>query len=156
VLLTDDGELTNLLTHPRYEHDKEYHVYVTGRPNEAALARWRRGVRLSDCDAQTHDGGRTAPAHVEIMHLKGQARSKAEGTWLRVIMREGRKRQIRRIASMLGHPVQRIIRVRIGTLRLGNLKPGQWRYVTDQELADLRSEISQHKPRYSKAMTDTT
>jgi 23S rRNA pseudouridine2605 synthase len=141
VLLTDDGELTNLLTHPRYEHDKEYHVYVTGHPDEATLAHWRRGVDLPDLDARTRDGGRTAQAQVEVMRVRGESRSRSDGTWLRVTMHEGRKRQIRRVAGLLGHPVRQLVRVRIGPLKLGNLKPGQWRPVTPRELQNLKPQI---------------
>ncbi len=141
VLLTDDGELTNKLTHPRYEHDKEYHVYVAGHPSQATLARWRRGVELPDLDERTRDGGRTAPAQVELLGAR-HASPAEDGAWLRVTMREGRKRQIRRVAGLLGHPVRRLIRVRIGPLRLGSLKPGQWRHLTERELKELASETS--------------
>ena len=134
VLLTDDGELTNLLTHPRYEHEKEYHVYVMGHPAEATLDHWRRGVELPDLDDKTRDGGRTLPARVQEMH----SRAGSDGTWLRVVMREGRKRQIRRIAGLLGHPVRQLIRVRIGSLKLGSMKSGEWRHLTAQEIKDLK------------------
>jgi pseudouridine synthase len=135
VLLTDDGELTHRLTHPRYEHEKEYEVLVTGRPAEATLNRWRRGVDLPDLDTHTRDGGRTLPAQVELIRDK-----ESDGTWLRVTMREGRKRQIRRVAGLLGHPVRQLIRIRIGPLRLGNLKPGQWRRLTPKEISNLKSQ----------------
>jgi 23S rRNA pseudouridine2605 synthase len=146
VLLTDDGQLTNLLTHPRYEHEKEYHVYVTGHPDETTLDQWRRGVELPDLDDKTHDGGRTLPAQVEEI----RTRARSDGTWLRVVMREGRKRQIRRIAGMLGHPVRQLLRVRIGPLKLGNMKPGEWRRLTARELQDL-SQISNPESRTLKA-----
>lgn len=148
VLLTDDGELTHLLTHPRYEHEKEYEVYVTGRPDSAALDRWRRGIQLPDLDDKTRDGGPTLPAQVEEI----RSRARSEGTWLRVIMREGRKRQIRRVAGMLGHPVLRLIRVRIGPLRLGNIKTSEWRHLTAREVEELKqlldpqSQKSQARP----------
>jgi 23S rRNA pseudouridine2605 synthase len=125
ILLTNDGELANRLTHPRFGHEKEYRVLVARRPDEAQLATWRRGVVLED-------GYRTAPAQVEVESLAGK------GTWLRVILREGRKRQIREIGMQLGLPVVRIIRVRIGTLLLGKLKPREWRHLTAQEVADLK------------------
>ena len=131
ILLTNDGELSHLLTHPRYEHAKEYHVYVAGQPGDETLKRWRRGVFL--------DGRRTAPADVSIL------RREKDYTWLRVVLREGRKRQIRRVAAMLGHPVHRLIRVSIGPLRLGGLKPGQWRRLSDAEVKALRSAVQ--KPR---------
>ncbi len=140
VLLTDDGELINRLTHPRYEHEKEYHVLVSGQPTEATLARWRRGVDLPPLDDRPHDGGRTAPAQVNLLHVEDRPAT-SEGTWLRVVMREGRKRQIRRIAKLLGHPVRRLIRVRMASLRLGQLKPGQWRYLTESEIRQLTSTL---------------
>jgi 23S rRNA pseudouridine2605 synthase len=123
ILLTDDGELANLLTHPRYEHSKEYLVLINGLPSDKALEAWRRGVVL--------DGEPTAPARVEV--LKRQAGSAV----LRIVMHEGRKRQIRRIASLLGHPVQELTRVRLGPLQLGPLEPGQWRYLTSREINEL-------------------
>jgi len=134
ILLTDDGDLAQRLTHPRYGHEKEYRVWVEGEMDEATLEKWRRGVFL--------DGRRTAPAGVTVVRQEGGS------TWLRVVLREGRKRQIRLVAAMLGHPVRRIIRVRIGPLRLGNLKPGQWRRLTGAEVQALRSAVQ--KPRRSK------
>lgn len=124
VLLTNDGELANLLTHPRFGHQKEYRVLVARRPDAEQLSTWRRGVVLAD-------GARTAPAAVEVEGSLGR------GTWLRVTMGEGKKRQIREIGRLLGLPVVRIIRVRIGNLRLGNLRPRQWRHLTASEVAAL-------------------
>ena len=124
VLLTDDGELAYRLTHPRFQHEKEYHVLVTGRPTRRTLERLRRGVPLED--------GVTAPAQVEVLRRAGRH------TWLRIVLREGRKRQIRRMAEAVGHPVRRLIRVRIGPLRLGNLGPGEWRHLTRREVEALR------------------
>jgi 23S rRNA pseudouridine2605 synthase len=124
ILLTNDGRLANRLTHPRYAHDKEYHVQVQGEPSDATLEQWRRGVYL--------DGRRTAPARVTRL------RQEKGATWLRVVLREGRKRQIRRVALSLGHPVLRLIRQRIGPLRLGKLEPGQWRHLTNSEIKTLR------------------
>ncbi len=123
LILTDDGELTHRLTHPRYEHSKEYEVLVEGHPEEKALDQWRCGVFL--------EGHKTAPAEVSVM------RREKDHTWLRVVLREGRKRQIRRVGAMLGHPAHRLIRVRIGPVRLGNLRPGEWRHLTEQELENL-------------------
>jgi len=125
ILLTDDGELAHRLTHPRYEHPKEYHVLVEGEPTEEALEAWRRGVVM--------DGQRTAPADVSVLRAgRGE-------TWLRVTLREGRKRQIRRVAALLGWPVQRLVRVRIGPVALGDLKPGEWRHLTRAERDALRA-----------------
>jgi 23S rRNA pseudouridine2605 synthase len=123
ILLTDDGELANLLTHPRYEHEKEYRAFVNGRPSEETLAAWRRGVVLDD--------NPTAPAKVDII------RYEKGSTYLRIVIREGRKRQIRRIAALLGHPVRELKRVRLGPLELGTLEAGQWRYLTAKEVREL-------------------
>lgn len=123
ILLTNDGELAHTLTHPRYEHEKEYQALVEGEPGESTLDKWRRGVFL--------DGRRTAPAQVAV------TKQEKSRTWLKIVLHEGRKRQIRRVATMLGHPVHRLIRTRIGPLHLGNLKPGQWRYLTKEELEKL-------------------
>jgi 23S rRNA pseudouridine2605 synthase len=125
VLLTNDGDLANRLTHPRYGHEKEYRVLVARRPDDEQLAAWRRGVVLSD-------GYRTNPADVSLAEPSGK------GMWLRIVLREGRKRQLRETGSLLGLPVVKIIRVRIGTLYLGNLKARQWRLLTAQEVEALK------------------
>lgn len=124
ILLTNDGDLANRLTHPRYGHEKEYEVLLKRMPDEKQLAIWQRGVVMKD-------GTRTLPAQVSVMYQAG------DGAWVRVIMREGRKRQIREIGSLLGLPVERIVRVRIGTLPLGTLKPGEWRNLKGSEVKDL-------------------
>jgi pseudouridine synthase len=131
VLLTNDGELANVLTHPRYEHEKEYLVFVKGRPDDKTLAAWRRGVVLPD------DGYRTAPARVETVRHEGN------GTLLRVMMHEGRKRQIREVARLLGYPVQYLLRVRIGPIDMGDLRPGKWRFLNAKEIQSLRALVSQ-------------
>jgi 23S rRNA pseudouridine2605 synthase len=128
ILLTNDGELTEYLTHPRYESEKEYRVLVRGDPDEEQLNTWRRGVVL--------EGKRTAPAQVRREDKEGA------GTWLRVIMHEGRKHQIRDIGATLGLPVRRLVRVRMGTLRLGNLAPGDWRELKPGEVEDLRAGMA--------------
>jgi len=125
ILLTNDGDLANRLTHPRYGHEKEYRVLVARRPDDEQLATWRRGVVLSD-------GYHTAPAQVDYVSTMGK------GAWLRIILREGRKRQIRESGSLIGLPVVKIIRTRIGSLYLGNLKPRQWRYLTPEEVSSLK------------------
>jgi 23S rRNA pseudouridine2605 synthase len=127
ILMTNDGDLTNKLTHPRFGHEKEYRVLLARRPDENRLATWRRGVLLED-------GYKTQPADVRFESTSGK------GAWIRVIMGEGRKRQIREIGRLLGLPVVRIVRVRIGSLRLGTLKPRQWRHLTEDEIKLLKSE----------------
>src|SRR5574340_270637 len=128
ILLTNDGELANQLTHPRYGHEKEYRVLVARRPDEEQLEVWRRGVVLED-------GHKTSPADVRLDTTAGK------GAWLRITMHEGRKRQIREICNLIGLPVVRILRVRIGSLKLGSLKPGEWRSLTPTEVRGLKEGI---------------
>jgi 23S rRNA pseudouridine2605 synthase len=132
VLLTNDGELANRLTHPRYGHEKEYRVLVARHPDEEQLAAFQHGVVLAD-------GHRTAPAQARIESLAGK------GAWLRVILTEGRKRQIRETCAQIGLPVVRLIRIRVGALTLGTLKPGQWRPLTSVEIAALKGKPSKSK-----------
>ncbi len=135
VLMTNDGDLTNRLTHPKYGHTKEYKVLVARRPDKDQLEAWKRGVVLED-------GYKTAPADVRFETAQGK------GAWVRVVMGEGRKRQIREICKQIGLPIVRILRIRLGSLRLGNLKPRQWRYLTMQEVNELKSnEVSKRTSR---------
>ena len=127
VLLTDDGDLTHRLTHPSFEHDKEYHVLVRGQPSPRNLNRLRSGIRLED--------GLTAPAEVEVL------RNEVTRTRLRVVIHEGRKHQIRRMCEAIHHPVFQITRVRIGPIKLGNLESGHWRYLDQQEIKQLRNLV---------------
>jgi len=133
ILMTNDGELTNRLTHPRFGHEKEYRVLLARRPDEKQLDTWRCGVVLED-------GDKTAPAQVNFLSTLGK------GAWIRAVMGEGKKRQIREIGNLLGLPVVKIIRLRIGTLKLGSLKPRQWRYLTADEIAELKGEEVPPKP----------
>ena len=124
ILLTNDGDLAMRLTHPRHSVAKEYRVLLDGRPDRSALDRLRRGVPL--------DGVMTAPA--EVVPLPG----KPDGGWVRIVLHEGRNRQIRRMAEVVGLRVERLIRVRIGPLRLGDLAPGEWRRLRREEVEALR------------------
>jgi 23S rRNA pseudouridine2605 synthase len=132
ILLTNDGELANRLSHPRYGHEKEYEILVAKHPDEKQIAAWQNGIVLED-------GYRTKPARVQITGTKGK------GTWLKVILKEGRKRQIREMGNLTGLPVVRITRVRVGSLRLGNLKPSQWRHLTQAEVKALKEGKVQQK-----------
>jgi 23S rRNA pseudouridine2605 synthase len=126
VLLTNDGEMVNRLTHPRYEHEKEYRVLLASRPDEKQIDAWRRGIVLED-------GHRTSPVDVRIETTLGK------GAWMRVVMKEGHKRQIRETAKTLGLFVVRIVRIRIGALVLGNLKSGEWKELSELEVEQLKS-----------------
>ncbi len=136
MLLTNDGELANKLTHPRYGKEKEYQVLVAKRPDDKQLQAWRHGVVLED-------GVKTAPAQVSISGVSGK------GAWLRVIMTEGRKRQIREIGKTIGLPIVRLIRVRIGTIELGDLKAGEYKPLNESQIKSLRTLVS-GKPRSEK------
>ena len=128
ILMTNDGDLAQKLQHPRYEHEKEYRVLVARHPDKDQLSAWRRGVVLED-------GYKTKSADVRIEHESGK------GMWMRVILKEGHKRQIREMGNQTGLPVVRIIRVRIGTLYLGTLKPKEWRPLTPQEISALKNDV---------------
>ena len=138
VLMTNDGDMANILTHPRYEHEKEYRVLVAKQPDAEQLNLWRRGVVLED-------GFHTSPANVYIVSKHGK------GAWLDVTLKEGHKRQIREMGLVTGLPVVRIVRVRIGEMHLGNMKPKEWRYLTPQEIAALKKPASASRPGPKKA-----
>ena len=125
VLLTNDGELANRLSHPRYEHDKEYEVRVTRKPDDKQLEILRRGIVLED-------GYRTLPAEVEVNTYT------KNGAWLRMTLREGKNRQIRRMGARINLPVRQIRRVRIGPVELGKLQPGNFRYLKPDEVKALK------------------
>jgi len=126
VLLTNDGALANRLTHPSWGHEKEYRVLLDRVPSEDQLRQWSEGLTLPD-------SRRTAPAKVWYEDDPGK------GPWLRVVLTQGMKRQIRETAETLGLKVKRIIRIRIETLLLGDLGPGTWRDLTDREMILLGS-----------------
>jgi 23S rRNA pseudouridine2605 synthase len=136
LLLTNDGELAHHLTHPRFEVEKEYRALLARTPDERTLRQWRAGVLLED--------KHTAPAQVDILEQT------EGGTWLRVVLHEGRKRQIREVAQVLGHHVRRLIRVREGALHLGDLPPGAWRHLDAAEVRALRSTKEKARGRPAK------
>src|SRR5581483_1082137 len=126
LLLTNDGAFALHLAHPRYGVPKEYHVLVRGRPDEGALERLRRGLVLEE--------GRTAPARVALPSSDG------ERSWLRVVLKQGWKRQVRRMLAAVGCPVERLIRTRVGSLALGTLPVGAVRHLTESEVRRLQHE----------------
>jgi 23S rRNA pseudouridine2605 synthase len=132
VLLTDDGALTQRLTHPRYQHAKEYLVLVRGVPDDQAIRTLCQGVALED--------GPTAPAEVTRPRNVAWGPAPRGQSWLRFVLGEGRKRQIRRMCDAVGHPVRRLIRVRIGPIELGDLGVGAHRPLTRAELRRLAKE----------------
>ena len=136
MLLTNDGELTNIITHPRYGHMKTYKVQVEGVMNEGKLDAWRNGIRLPD-------GFKTSSCNVQILE---QGR---KDMWLRVVMGEGHKRQIRDTVEVLGYRVLRLIRTHIGPLALGELPSGQSRELSRNEVNILKEAVQKQsqKPR---------
>lgn len=120
MILTNDGDITNQVSHPRYEHTKTYKVIVRGRVTRETVEKWESGIWL--------DNSRTAACSVKILE------SSKRSTTLRIVMIEGRKRQIRRVADILGHPVIRLVRTHIGQLGLGTLHKGAWYQLDDVEV----------------------
>jgi len=127
LLFTNDGELALRLTHPRYGVRKTYRVKVKGTPSSDVLAQLAAGVRLAE--------GRTAPAEVRVLR-GGDAK-----TWLEITLGEGRKREVRRMCESVGHPVEKLTRVALGPLTLGNLAPGEHRMLSEREVFQLRRAV---------------
>jgi 23S rRNA pseudouridine2605 synthase len=124
LLLSNDGGWSNIVMHPRYGIEKEYDVVVSGRPGPDALQRMRSGVEIAP-------GVVTAPARVEAIEVDARAAR------LSVTVVEGKKRQIRLMAAAVGHPVLTLRRVRIGSIRLGDLAEGNWRALDDGEVESI-------------------
>jgi pseudouridine synthase len=134
VLLTNDGDLAALLMHPRHGVPRTYEVRTVGIPGDDALERLRRGIPL--------DGHRTRPAEVVLMNRRttergASAAARTDGL-VRITIREGRNRQVRRMCDAIGHPVRALKRVRIGPIADPRLKPGAWRELTPAEVQALR------------------
>ena len=125
LMLTDDGQLAYRLTHPRYKVGKEYSAVVSGIPNEKDLVALRNGIQLED--------GVTAPAEVEVVRTAPGPQAE-----VRLVIHEGRKRQVRRMMEATGHPVLALKRVGLGPVKLGRMKEGGWRLLVEGELAALR------------------
>lgn len=119
LLLTNDGDLAHHLTHPSHGVDKEYLVEVEGEVSRSAVRQLRDGVELDD--------GLTAPARVTAV----------ESSLLKIVIHEGRNRQVRRMCETVGHPVVRLVRIRIGPLSDHQLAPGEWRELTSEEVRGL-------------------
>jgi 23S rRNA pseudouridine2457 synthase len=129
VVLTDDGALQRRISDPRHKLPKTYWVQVEGIPDERALRRLERGVRLKD--------GMTMPAKVRVIEPPDvwprtppiRERRRIPTTWLSITLNEGRNRQVRRMTATVGFPTLRLIRQAVGPWRLGQLQPGEWREV---------------------------
>ncbi len=134
LLLTNDGEFAHRLAHPRFEIDKEYHALVRGTPSAEALRRLRSGVEI--------EGRRTSSADVDIVTTPPSGfESRAGHAWLRLVIHEGRKRQVRLMCAAVGHPVSQLVRTRIGDVLLGRLATGKTRPLSPREVASLKSQV---------------
>lgn len=140
LLLTSDGPLQHRLTDPRFEHPKTYWAQVEGEPGGEALMRLAAGMDVQDY--------RTKPARVRRLPEEPDLpareppirfRKRIPVTWIELILTEGRNRQVRRMTAAVGYPTLRLVRVAIGSIGLGSLKPGQWREVSRAEMADRSS-----------------
>jgi 23S rRNA pseudouridine2605 synthase len=127
LLLTNDGNLAQAILHPSKKIPKSYLVKVKGEPDERELNGLRAGIGLED--------GVTAPAKLK------KIRAAENNTWLEITISEGRKRQIRRMLEQTGHPVLKLKRTRINGISLGNLKPGEYRYLQPEEVSRIKHEV---------------
>ena len=126
ILVTNDGELANRLTHPRYGVSKTYRVTVAGRPTRDVLAKLEQGVHLAEGFAR-------------VEHLTVKSHHK-DSTVMEMVLREGKNREIRRVLARVGHKVLRLTRVAVGPVRLGSLATGEVRRLTHEEVKSLRRE----------------
>jgi 23S rRNA pseudouridine2457 synthase len=138
LVLTSDGKLAHRLTDPRFEHPKTYYAQVERLPDEESLKELRRGILLGD--------GPCRPAEVELLDADPvpwertppiRFRKTVPTAWLKLTIREGRNRQVRRMTAAIGHPCLRLVRWQTGTLTIEGLMPGQWRELTDEDLSGL-------------------
>ena len=123
ILLSNNGELTFKLTHPKYLHTKTYRVWIRGKPSKATIKNWENGIML--------DNKKTIPTKLTIL------KSFENKSLLNIVLKEGRNRQIRRIAEMLGHPVIDLQRICIANITLDGLPEGQWRELKEKEWINL-------------------
>jgi len=129
MLLTNNGDLAQALLHPRYHVPKTYLIKVKGVLSDEEIKKLEQGVRLED--------GMTSPAMVK------KIRKVEANSWLEITIREGRKHQVKRMLEAVGHPVIKLLRVRMGPLSLGSLEPGEFRFLTDREANALRELVEQ-------------
>lgn len=139
VLLTDAGWLQARISEPQHRLAKVYWVQVEGEPRPDTLAALERGVRLQDGLTRPAEAARIPTPDLWPRDPPIRVRKSIPTTWLRLCLREGKKRQIRRMTAAVGHPTLRLVRVAIGEWELGDLKPGEWRSVPVPPPGDDRS-----------------
>lgn len=140
LLLSNDGDLTHRLSHPRFSIPRTYFVKIIGVPDEKALTRLKRGVRLED--------GKATAVSLSIL------RQGEKNCWIQVVVTEGRNRLVRRMFSAIGHPVLKLKRVGFGPIRLGDLPVGQFRYLTPEELEKLKKLMANGTGKEPQAADD--
>src|SRR4026207_1030560 len=129
MLLTNNGELAQAMLHPRYHVPKTYLIKVKGVLTDDEIRGLEQGVRLED--------GMTSPAQVK------KVRKVEANSWLEITIREGRKHQVKRMLEVVGHPVIKLLRIRMGSLSLGDWQPGEFRFLTDREANTLRRLVEE-------------
>lgn len=130
LLFTDDGELAHRLSHPRFEVEKEYLVLVSGAPDATAFQRLREGVEL--------EGKQTSPAQADLAAAPYGYSPRIDHTWLRIVLHEGRKRQVRLMCAAVGHQVRKLVRTRVDGILLARLEKGTTRPLSDREVSELK------------------
>ncbi len=136
ILLTNDGEFANKITHPRYEIPKVYRVKVKGRPVPSDIAKLMRGIKAGK-------------ERLKAFRIEEDEKL-AKNTWYKVELHEGKNREIRRMFEAIGHDVIRLIRLRVGPVSLGDLKAGEWRYLKPREVTALLSMADKGSPSQSE------
>jgi pseudouridine synthase len=132
LLLTNDGEIAHRLAHPKFQVDKIYVAWVDGRMTAATARSLSEGIELED--------GPTAPAKVTIL------KTNTDSSRVRLVIHEGRKRIVKRMCAAVGHPVRDLRRLAMGSIRADGLIPGEWRYLSDEEIATLKRETISQDP----------
>ncbi|HOV91410.1 MAG TPA: pseudouridine synthase [Syntrophorhabdaceae bacterium] len=125
IIFTNDGEFANIIMHPRYEIEKEYYVKVKGRIEKEDISRLKKGILI--------EGSINRVKHIEFL------KSSIKNNWYKFIVKEGKNRMIRKMCLAIDHPVLKLLRVRIGNVSLGRLEPGQYRFLTEKEVAFIKS-----------------
>jgi len=125
IIFTNDGEFANIIMHPRYEIEKEYYVKVKGRIEKEDISRLKKGIFI--------EGSLNRVKQIEFL------KSSIKNNWYKFIVKEGKNRMIRKMCLAIDHPVLKLLRVRIGNVSLGRLEPGQYRFLTEKEVAFIKS-----------------
>lgn len=142
LLLTNDNKLKKILLEPKYRHPRTYLVQIERTPNHKELEILRNGVELS--------GKKTLPTRVKLLadapiiwerEVPIRYRKKVPTSWIEITIYEGRNRQVRRMTAAVGHPTLRLIRIKLGNIELGNLKPGEWRELAEHEIMALHKYL---------------